>query len=69
MDAFEWLKVLSAVVAGNALSLWWAYSAYRITRNEQSGIEPSRGPLIYLIGMIAAPLTMFVGGYLLKVAG
>lgn len=69
MDAFEWLKIVSAVLVGNALSLWWGYSMYRITRNEQAGIEPSRGPVIYLIGGIVPPLIGAAGGYLLKVSG
>lgn len=69
MDAFEWVKVVSAVLAGNLLTLWWAYSAYRVTQNERAGIEPSRGPMIYLVGLIIPPLVVAAGGYLLKVSG
>ncbi len=69
MDAFEWMKVLSAVLVGNALTGWFAYCAWRVTRNEKVGIEPSRGPVIYLIGLAVPPLLVAAGGYLLKMSG
>lgn len=69
MDSFEWLKIVSAVLAGNALTAWWSYCAWRVTRNERAGIDPSRGPVVYLVGLAVPPLIMAAGGYLLKVSG
>lgn len=68
MDAFEWVKIVSAVLVGNALTGWFAYCAWRVTRNEKMGIAPSRGPVIYLIGMIIPGLVMIAGGLLLRAA-
>lgn len=69
MDASEWLKVVSAVLVGNLLTVWWCYSMWRITGNEKKGIDPSRGPFIYLIGVIVPPLVGALGAYFVKASG
>lgn len=66
MNVDEWLKVLTAVIVGNALTVWWAYSLWRVTQNEHKGIAPHRGPLIYLIGLAVPPLAALVGALLLR---
>lgn len=63
MTGLYFLQVIAAVVAANALSLWWGYSVWKITKNEKSGIEPHRGPFIYLIGAAVPPLIGALGAY------
>lgn len=69
MDSSEWLKVVSAVLTANALTVWWAYSMWRITQNEKAGIDPSRGPVVYLVGAIIPPLAGAVGVYFVRAMG
>lgn len=67
MDTLFFYQVVAAVLVGNALTGWFAYCAWRVTRNEQSGIEPSRGPIIYLVGLALPPLLVAAGAYFLTV--
>jgi hypothetical protein len=63
LTGLYFLQVIAAVVAANALTLWWAYSVWRINNNEKAGIEPHRGPFIYLVGGAVPPLVMALGAY------
>ena len=63
MDGLFFLQVMAAVIAANMLSIWWGYSVWKITKNEKAGIEPHRGPFIYLIGGAIPPLVMALGAY------
>ena len=63
MDGLFFLQVMAAVIAANMLSIWWGYSMWRITRNEKAGIEPHRGPFIYLVGCIVPPMIGALGAY------
>ena len=56
MTGIFWGQIVAAVLCGNVLSLWWGYSLWRINKNEQAGIEPHKGPMIYLIGAAVPPL-------------
>lgn len=67
MDILDWMGAVSAVLFGNLLTFWWGYSVWRITRNEKSGVDPSRGPFIYLVGGIVPPVVAAVGVYFVKV--
>lgn len=67
MTAYDWVKVISAVLVANALTGWFLYCAYRVTRNEKAGTVPSRGPIIYLIGLIIPLAIAGFGAYIVKV--
>lgn len=66
MDPIYWLQIMSAVLAANALSLWWGFSMWKITRNEKAGVKPSKGPAIYLVGAIVPISLAGIGVYLLS---
>lgn len=69
MDSFEWVKVVGAVLVGNGMTAMFAYCAWKVTRNERAGIEPSRGPVKYLFGLMIPPLVIAATGLLLKASG
>ena len=67
MDAFYFIQIVGAVIVANVLTAWFCYSAWRVTRNENMGIKPSRGPFVYLLGMMVPPLLVLATGLLVTV--
>lgn len=65
MSGLELLQIVSGVVFGNALTGWWIYSAWRVTKAEKIGKKPSEAPFIALIGMIVPPLIAGLGAWYL----
>ena len=65
MHVLEWYQVMSAVLAANALSLWFGYGAWTITKIERNGGKPEQAPGWALGGMIVPPLIGVGAVYLL----
>jgi hypothetical protein len=63
MDGLFFLQIASAVLAANALTLWWGYSVWRITKVELKTGDPKNAPFIYFIGAAVPPLIMGLGAF------
>lgn len=68
-DAFDWLVMVSAVLIGNALTLWVVYSLWVITRIEKNGGKPSDAPWSALLSGVFVGGLVVCAALLLKTAG
>lgn len=66
MDSLSWAQTVSAVLAANALTLWFVHSAWTVTKIERSGGKPSSAPWTALIGLLVPCIILGVGAYLLS---
>ena len=56
------LSTISAVLAANALTFWFGFSAWKVTRVEKQGRDASEAGW-NLVGLIIPPLVLFAGAY------
>jgi len=68
MDTQNWFQILTAVLAANALTLWFVYSIWIVSKVEKTGQKASAAPWSALLGITIPPLLMALGGYLLQPA-
>ena len=65
MDVFIFVQFAAAALAANALTLWFIYGLWTVTKAEKSGRDPSHAPWSALLGMAVPPLVMAAGAYML----
>lgn len=63
---YDWLKVVSAVVFGNALVVSWVAAAIKCHQLQKTGVKDDELPWWVYLGLIAAPLTVAGGAALLS---
>lgn len=66
MDSFDWVEIVCAVLVGNGLTAWFAWSLVTITKLERSGGSAKDAPWVALIGAATPGLVIAAGGYLLR---
>ena len=66
MEPLIFFQVMGAVLAANALTLWFVYGAWTVTKIERSGGKPSEAPWSALMGLIVPCLALVLVGIMLK---
>ena len=66
MDVSEFLQVSAAVVFANAVCFAFFMAAMKCSRLQKQGAKDDELPLWVYAGLIAAPITMALGAWLLS---
>lgn len=66
MDPLVFFEVIGAVLAANALTLWFVYSAWTVSKIEKNGGKPKDAPWSALLGLIVPCVVLGVVGLMLR---
>lgn len=61
MDMNEWLQIVGAMFAGNAITMLWAAFWFAVHKAEKEGRDPLKQPIWLIFGGLFAPLVMVYG--------
>lgn len=67
MEFDTWFHMIGAVVTANLLTLWFVYSAWKVTKIERLGFKPKDAPWHVLLGMIVPLAIAGFTAYMVKV--
>lgn len=65
MNALTWFQIVTAVLAANGLSLWFAYGAWTVSKIEKNGGKPEQAPWSALFALAVPPILGALGAYML----